>query len=78
MVSFAVYSFLIYLVYKNIKNIYLKITLIILLSIIIILIGFSRIYLGVHFTSDVLAGYLISLSYINIYIYIINKKVLEK
>ena len=74
MVSFAVYTFLIYLVYKNVRNKILKITLIILLSTLILLIGFSRIYLGVHFTSDVLAGYLISFVYINIFIYIISRK----
>ena len=74
MVSFAVYTFLIYLVYKNVRNKTLKITLIILLSTLIFLIGFSRIYLGVHFASDVLAGYLISFVYINIFIYIISRK----
>ena len=74
MVGFAVYTFLIYLVYRNIKNKALKITLIILLSLLIFLIGFSRIYLGVHYTSDVLAGYLISFTYINMFIYIISRK----
>lgn len=74
MVGFAVYTFLIYLVYRNVKNKALKITLIILLSLLIFLIGFSRIYLGVHYTSDVLAGYLISFTYINMFIYIISRK----
>lgn len=74
MVGFAVYTFIIYLVYKNVKNKVLKITLIILLSLLIFLIGFSRIYLGVHYTSDVLAGYLISFTYINMFIYIISRK----
>ena len=35
-----------------------------LLLILIILIGISRIYLGVHYTSDVLAGFLIFISYL--------------
>lgn len=68
MVSTAFYGFLIYLIYKNIKNKYLKISLITLLSILIFLIGMSRIYLGVHYTSDVLAGFLISISYLIIFI----------
>ena len=53
MVSIAVYGILIYLVNKNIKNKPLKIILTILLSLLILLIGLSRIYVGVHYPSDV-------------------------
>ena len=67
MVSAAFYGFLIYLIYKNIKNKYLKCGLITLLSCIVLLIGTSRIYLGVHYTSDVIAGFLISISYLIIF-----------
>ncbi len=67
MVSAAFYGFLIYLIYKNIKNKYLKWGLITLLSCIVLLIGTSRIYLGVHYTSDVIAGFLISISYLIIF-----------
>ena len=67
MVSAAVYGFFIYLICKNIKNKYLKFGLIVLLGLLIILIGISRIYLGVHYTSDVLAGFLISISYLIIF-----------
>lgn len=67
MVSAAFYGFLIYLIYKNVKNKYVKWLLITVLSILIILIGISRIYLGVHYTSDVLAGFLISISYLIIF-----------
>ena len=64
MISMAFYGFIIYLIYKNIKNKYLKWISIILLSILILMIGFSRIYLGVHYVSDVLAGFLFSISYL--------------
>lgn len=70
MVSAAFYGFLIYLIYKNVKNKYLKWGLISALSLLIILIGTSRIYLGVHYTSDVLAGFLISISYLIIFTYL--------
>lgn len=73
MIGMAFYGFIIYLIYKNIKNKYLKWISIILLSILILMIGFSRIYLGVHYVSDVLAGFLFSISYLIVYIKIINK-----
>ena len=78
MVSLAFYGYLIYLIYKYINNKHLKRTLIIILSILICVIGVSRIYLGVHYTSDVLGGFLISLAYLIIYIELVNKFVLEK
>ena len=72
MVSAAFYGLFIYLIFKNVKNKYIKWISIITLSILIILIGGSRIYLGVHYTSDVLAGFFISISYLIIYTSIIN------
>ena len=68
MISATFYGFLIYLIYKNVKNKYLKYSLITMLVILILLIGTSRIYLGVHYTSDVLAGFLIAISYLIIFI----------
>ncbi|MGN1297671.1 MAG: phosphatase PAP2 family protein [Clostridia bacterium] len=73
MVSMAFYGFLIYLIYKFVKSKRLKWTLMIVLSILIITIGISRIYLGVHYTSDVLAGFTISVSYLIIYTSIVKK-----
>lgn len=73
MVSMAFYGYSIYLIYKYVKNKYLKWISIILLSILICSIGISRIYLGVHYTSDVLAGFMISISYLIIYISAVNK-----
>lgn len=78
MVSLAFYGYLIYLIYKYINNKHLKRTLIIVLSVLICIIGVSRIYLGVHYTSDVLGGFLISFAYLIIYIELVNKFVLEK
>lgn len=78
MVSMAFYGLLIYFIYKYLKNKYLKSFLIILLSILIVMIGISRIYLGVHYTSDVIAGFLFSISYLIIYIKISNQIFLKE
>lgn len=78
MVSMAFYGYLIYLIYRHINNKYIKWSLITLLSLLIISIGISRIYLGVHYTSDVLAGFLVAISYLIIYINIINRIIENK
>ena len=78
MVSMAFYGFLIYLIYKQVEDKKLKWGLIIALSIVIVTIGISRIYLGVHYTSDVLAGFTISVSYLIVYTSIVKKFILER
>ena len=78
MVSMAFYGYLIYLIYKYVKNKYVKWISIVLLSILICSIGVSRIYLGVHYTSDVLGGFLVSISYLILFISTVNKFVIEK
>ena len=75
MASMAFYGFIIYLIYKNIKNKYIKWISIILLSILILAIGFSRIYLGVHYTSDVLGGFLLTIAYLMVYTSVIKNKI---
>ena len=73
MVSMAFYGYLIYLIYKYVKNKYIKWISIVLLSLLICSIGISRIFLGVHYTSDVLGGFFISISYLVIYVSAVNK-----
>ena len=68
-------SDIIYLICKNVKNKKVKIISVTLLSIIIIMIGISRIYLGAHYATDVIAGFAFALIYLFIYIkFIYNKK----
>lgn len=73
MVSMAFYGLIIFIVYRYVKNRSMKITLIALLSLLIVLIGISRIYLGVHYASDVTEGFCISVAYIILFINILRK-----
>lgn len=73
MVSMAFYGLLIYIIYHLIKNKKVRTSLIIFNIIIIILIGISRIYLGVHYLSDIITGYSISIIYLLILTKLLKK-----
>ncbi len=64
MVSVAFYGFLTLLVYKQLTSKKTKRKLLIGATLLILLIGYSRIYLGVHYASDVIAGYLCAIGYL--------------
>ena len=85
LLSTIFFGFLIYVLLLNLKNKPAKIIVSILIGIIPICVGFSRVYLGVHFLSDVLAGLLLGVATLifSIYLYgflfdIISKKVKDK
>jgi undecaprenyl-diphosphatase len=71
--SVTFYGLLIYIVFKTIKKNDLKWTLIIMLLLLILIIGFSRIYLRVHYPSDVAAGYCIGFMWLVFTIWLLNR-----
>ena len=73
MVSMAFYGLLIYLCKHLITNKVIRRLLITLNIIIILLIGISRVYLGVHYLSDVITGYSISIIYLLILAKLLKK-----
>ena len=74
MISMAYFGFIAYLIYKSNLNKIIKLPLITSIFILILLIGFSRIYLGVHYLSDIIGGFLLSIAYIMIFINCIKIK----
>lgn len=74
--SFSFFGLLIYIIYEEMKNVWLKWSLIFLISCLILSIGLSRIYLRVHYASDVIAGLCMGFMWIVISLSIIH--LLEK
>lgn len=73
MISMSFYGLLIYLCCINIKNRW-KYAAVSLLAVLILTIGMSRIYLGVHYASDVLAGFSLGIFWEGIFTLIIGPK----
>lgn len=73
MISTAFYGLLIYLIKQTKWKKEIKIILSTILSILIIILPFSRIYVGVHYPSDILAGFFFGLGFLIIFINLFNK-----
>lgn len=73
MVNMALYSILIIYAYKLIKNKKIRYTIYTVLIALILVIGFTRIYLGVHYAGDIIGGWLMGFA-VSLIVYMIMKK----
>ena len=69
------YGIMIYIIYKNVESKTLRNVLIALCNLMIITISFSRIYLRVHYPSDVFAGLCLGIVLVIIFIKIATNKI---
>lgn len=72
--SIALYGFIAYLFWQKAKNKAAKTIIISASAIFILLIGFSRLYLGAHYLSDVLGGYILGAFWLALGIYILRRR----
>jgi membrane-associated phospholipid phosphatase len=73
LMSVAFYGLLIYIVWHEVKNRTLRNLLIAFLVLLIFLIGFSRVYLRVHYASDVIAGFAVGFAWLLLSLWVIDK-----
>lgn len=73
LMSITFYGLLIFLVWQNEKQLWVKWTLTILLVLLINFIGVSRVYLRVHYASDVLAGFCVGLMWLLLSLWLLRK-----
>jgi undecaprenyl-diphosphatase len=64
MSAFTLYGITIYFLWKHLRHRWMRMAVILIGTVLIVMIGISRIYLGVHYPSDVIGGYLISAAWL--------------
>ena len=73
MMSFSFYGLLIIMIYNTTLSLPVKALLIAMLATCIVFIGVSRVYLRVHYASDVAAGFTLGLMWLVLSVFILNK-----
>ena len=73
LMSMSFYGLLIFLVWENVKNPTWKWVITCFLMLFILLIGFSRIYLRLHYFSDVMAGFAGGIIWLSLSIWVVRR-----
>jgi membrane-associated phospholipid phosphatase len=73
LIGVAFYGLLIYIAWNEVKNKLWRIIIVSSLIFLILLISFSRIYLRVHYTSDVMAGLAMGFIWLTVSLWVIGK-----
>jgi undecaprenyl-diphosphatase len=71
--SVSFYGLLIYIIYKTVENKPVKWAAITLLLLMLFIIGFSRVYLRVHYASDVIAGFCVGFIWLVFAVWMLNR-----
>jgi len=74
MFAVAFYGFLIYMLWNSKRKKSMKVGLTVVGVVLVLLISFSRIYLGVHYASDVIGALFVSVGYLMIYLFVVARR----
>ncbi len=72
MIAFAFYGLFIYLAIKHLNGNFIKTAVSLYFALVIILTGYSRNYLAVHYPTDILAGFLLGAFLLIVFVYLYN------
>lgn len=71
--SITFYGLLIYIIYNLVKKGWFKWPIIVLLAMLILIIGFTRVYLRVHYATDVIAGFCVGFLWLVFAVQVLNR-----
>ena len=73
MIGGSFYGLLIYIIWREVKSPFWRWLWVTLLTVLLLFIGYSRIYLNVHYATDVLAGYAMGIIWLLVTIWLMKK-----
>jgi membrane-associated phospholipid phosphatase len=67
-----VYGTIAFIAARNLENVRARLAVLLAAAILILLIGISRLYLGVHFLTDVIAGFSLGLAWVTLCVLLLH------